>query len=170
MTAGGKPKCGAKTRQGTGLCRNPAGFKTPTPGVGKCHLHGGNTPSHRTVASKALARRAIIKFGLDAGAGVEQLDPRDVLAEELWRVQLAVDALDLLVSQLDHDSGGIYGPTFHVSGIPTGEAKPHVLWAMWQEQRAHLARVAGGLALSREPRDHQADLYDRSRPRNATAT
>lgn len=32
--------CGAKTRQGT-MCKNPAGFRTPHFGTGRCFLHGG---------------------------------------------------------------------------------------------------------------------------------
>jgi len=135
------PKCAAKTRSG-GSCARAAGWGSPTPGVGRCRLHGGATPSHRTAASKELARRAIIKFGLDANAGVEQLDPREVLAEELWRAKLTVDALDYFVSQLEHNEGGIYGRTYHVSGLPTGEAKPHVLVQMWQAERKHLKEVA----------------------------
>lgn len=134
-------KCAAKTRSG-GSCGRTAGWGTPTPGVGRCRLHGGATPSHRTAASKELARRAIIRFGLDARSGVEQVDPRDVLAEELWRAKLTVDALDHFVSELEHGEGGIYGRTYHISGVATGEGKPHVLWTMWQEQRQHLARVA----------------------------
>ena len=32
--------CGAKTRKGT-MCKNPAGFRTPHLGRGRCYLHGG---------------------------------------------------------------------------------------------------------------------------------
>lgn len=39
------PKCGAPKRQGDrSPCGNPAGFKTNHRGIGRCHLHGGNTP------------------------------------------------------------------------------------------------------------------------------
>jgi hypothetical protein len=41
------PLCGAKRRQGEGTCRKPAGAGTDHPGVGRCRLHGGCTPSHR---------------------------------------------------------------------------------------------------------------------------
>lgn len=33
-------RCGAKTRSGH-PCKNPAGFRTPHPGTGRCYLHGG---------------------------------------------------------------------------------------------------------------------------------
>lgn len=36
-------RCGAKARSGH-PCRNPAGFKTEHPGVGRCRNHGGCTP------------------------------------------------------------------------------------------------------------------------------
>lgn len=36
---------------------------------------------------------------------------------------------------------GVYGRTYHVSGIPTGEAKPHVLVALYNDERKHLVAV-----------------------------
>jgi hypothetical protein len=39
-----------------------------------------------------------------------------------------------------HGEPGIYGRLYHVSGIPTGEAKPHVLVQMYNEERDRLAR------------------------------
>lgn len=33
--------CGATKKQGGGICRNPAGFRTPHFGIGRCFLHGG---------------------------------------------------------------------------------------------------------------------------------
>lgn len=70
------------------------------------------------------------------------IDPRDVLAEELWRSRAAVLILGSLVNELPLDEHGIYGLTYHVSGVPTGEAKPHVLWVMWMAERTHLKAVA----------------------------
>lgn len=37
-------RCGAKTKQGKGTCRKPAGWGTGHPGSGTCRLHAGNTP------------------------------------------------------------------------------------------------------------------------------
>src|SRR5208282_6228091 len=37
-------------------------------------------------------------------------------------------------------SPGIYGRTYHVSGMPTGEAKKHILVQMYDEERDRLAR------------------------------
>jgi hypothetical protein len=36
---------------------------------------------------------------------------------------------------------GIYGRTYHQSGTPTGEAKPHVLVQLYNDERKHLASV-----------------------------
>src|SRR5215217_134194 len=50
------PLCGAKTR-GTGKpCRKWAGERTSHKGVGKCYLHGGNTPTHKKNAALIKAR------------------------------------------------------------------------------------------------------------------
>lgn len=54
----GEPgKCNAKRHQKPGLCRNPAGFKTDHPGIGRCHLHGGKTESHLTAAARERVHR-----------------------------------------------------------------------------------------------------------------
>jgi hypothetical protein len=37
---------------------------------------------------------------------------------------------------------GIYGRTYHVSGIPTGEAKPHILVVLYGQERDRLRVVA----------------------------
>jgi len=73
------------------------------------------------------------------GFEVEAVDPRDVLAEELWRTLVTVRGLDVVVGELGRE---VYGETYHQSGRRTGEAKPNVLWVMWQEERKHLAAVA----------------------------
>lgn len=44
QTAVARPLCGAHARQSGRPCRNPAGFKTPHPNQGRCHLHGGLSP------------------------------------------------------------------------------------------------------------------------------
>jgi hypothetical protein len=74
----GKPKCGAKKRQGDGCCRRPAGWGTDHPGTGKCKLHGGATESHRAAAAEELARQAVITYGLP-----RDIAPTDALLEEV---------------------------------------------------------------------------------------
>ena len=51
----GHPRCGARKKQGEGVCTQAAGWGTPHPGVGHCKLHGGSTPAQTT---GAVRRRA----------------------------------------------------------------------------------------------------------------
>ncbi len=54
-----KKFCGARRRQGEGLCRRPAGWGTDHVGVGHCKLHGGSTKSHRTKAATAILENKV---------------------------------------------------------------------------------------------------------------
>lgn len=55
----GKPKCGAKKRQGEGTCQRPAGWGTDHAGTGCCKFHGGSTRDHRTAALRKQADKAL---------------------------------------------------------------------------------------------------------------
>jgi hypothetical protein len=72
----------------------------------------------------------------------ESVDPRDALAAELCRAVGAEAVLRTLVSALDLTEGGLYAQTRHNTGRATGEAKPHVLWVMWHQERGKLRAVA----------------------------
>ena len=134
--------CGAHKRHGGGTCKRPAGWGTSHPGVGACKNHGGSTPTHEQHARKEIARREITRLGLELGEQPGKIDPREVLALELWRTHINVSVLEHLVGQLSLNDGGIYAGTFHASGERTGEAKPHVLVVMYETERKHLALVA----------------------------
>jgi hypothetical protein len=161
------PKClSQKPNKPVGdLCQQDAGHGTDHPGVGKCSRHGGSTGSHAVAAGKELARRACLQLGVPV-----EIHPAMALLEEVFRTQGVVDYFGALVAELpthpDDDElvevqggkndgeqkwirgePGVYGRTYHVSGIPTGEAKPHVLYVLWMEERKHLAKVTS-LALS----------------------
>lgn len=70
----GPATCGAKTRTpDRHPCRKPAGWGTPTPGFGRCRLHGGATP-----AGKVNAARLEAKAAAALGAEVD-LDPTAAL-------------------------------------------------------------------------------------------
>lgn len=147
-------KCGAKTRSGTD-CGRPAGWGTDHSGIGRCKNHGGSTPNHKRAAQKEIARRECATLGLAV-----EIDPGEALIQELWETAGNVAFYRELVQQLpmhpepdayvDGEGGGhwkrgdagVYGRSYHVSGIPTGEAKPHVLVALYNEERKHLAAVA----------------------------
>lgn len=157
----GPPKCGGRTRDGS-PCENTAGYKTDHPGIGRCAFHGGATPTHRRAAELEIARRECDRLGIPI-----QLDPGEALMQELWETagnvafyraqvqQLPTHpAPDVLVPAVELEDGervpahwergepGVYGRSYHVSGMPTGEAKPHVLVALYNEERKHLADVA----------------------------
>lgn len=67
MDGHGAALCGANKRQGEGTCAKPAGWGTPTPGTGRCRLHGGNTPTQAAAALRQVAmgeaREAVRKLG-----------------------------------------------------------------------------------------------------------
>src|SRR4051794_4482960 len=74
-----RSKCGAKTRSG-GRCGQAAGWGTPTPGHGRCRLHGGCSPSGRKAAGRAAAVEAVHVYGLP-----RDIDPHQALRDELSR-------------------------------------------------------------------------------------
>lgn len=136
--------CGAqRANQPPGtLCTRNKGWGTSHPGVGHCKRHGGSTPSQTKAAEREIAEQAVVKLMLVDPSDMQDIDARDVLAEELWRSRAAVIVLGQLVNDLGLDEGGLYARTYHVSGLETGEAKPHVLWVMLMEERKHLRSVA----------------------------
>lgn len=71
MTRARQPKkCGAKNRAG-GPCQRPAGWGTPTRGIGRCKLHGGRSPG----AMKAAAEQQVQQ---QAKAELARLDVQPV--------------------------------------------------------------------------------------------
>lgn len=154
-------KCGGKTRDGT-PCENPAGYKTDHPGIGRCAFHAGATPTHQRAAQLEVARRECDRLGIPI-----EVDPGEALMHELWETagnvafyRAQVQALpthpadDVFVPAVELEDGerikahwergdpGVYGRVYHVSGVPTGEAKPHVLLTLYNEERKHYAAVA----------------------------
>jgi len=87
--------CGGKKRQGEGTCRKPAGWGTPHPGIGRCKLHGGSTPNHRTAATEERARRELARLNLPP---VE--DPLTELARVAAEVVAWKDAIGGKVNEL----------------------------------------------------------------------
>jgi hypothetical protein len=156
-----KPRCGATTRSAN-PCRRPAGWGTGHVGVGCCKLHLGSTATHGRAASLELARQECATLGIPI-----EIDPGEALIRELWETAGNVAFYRQLVAQLpthpepdlfipasDEDENadggghwergqpGVYGRTYHVSGIPTGEAKVHILVALYNDERKHLTDVA----------------------------
>ncbi|HET6866297.1 MAG TPA: hypothetical protein VFH80_10250 [Solirubrobacteraceae bacterium] len=155
--AKGHGKCGAARKGDRGPCTRPAGWGTDHPGVGRCKLHGGATPTHQRAAELEIARRECDRLGIQI-----EIDPGEALMQELWETAGNVAFYRAQVQQLsthpepdvfvpgDEDSDGywhrgepgVYGRVYHLSGKPTGEGKPHVLVSLYNEERRHLADVA----------------------------
>lgn len=148
QSADGHEHCGAKTRKG-GVCKLPAGHGTDHVGIGRCKLHGGSTPTHEKAASTEIARRECATLGIPV-----ETTPAEALIREVWEAEGNVEFYRRLVQQLpthpeddmfvasedgdghwERGAPGIYGRTYHVSGVPTGEAKEHVLVRLYNEER-----------------------------------
>lgn len=125
--------CNAKTRGG-GHCRRPAGWGTKHAGQGRCKLHGGSTPLHQKSAEIAVARVAVNELALP-----RNIHPMDALLEELARTAGAVKWLDDKVQSVEEQS--LIAPTGGgQGGVP--EYKRSVWVTLWEDERAHMARVA----------------------------
>jgi hypothetical protein len=161
------------------LCKQPAGHGTKHLGVGRCSKHGGNTESHEKAAETELARRECQTLGV-----LIDIDPAEALLHEVREAhgmcEMYRGEIDKLGLHPEDDEfipgedgeghwergkGGLYGRTYHVSGVPTGEAKPHVLVILWMEERkrrqaAAEAALRAGIA-ERQVRvaEKQAELF-----------
>lgn len=140
-------------------CSARAGAGTNHVGVGRCSRHLGSTRNHVRAAEVVLARQAVASLGLRT---IPTMGPEEAILDELHRAINNVEFLEALVRELpihpeddeyhppegDGDgywtrgATGIYGRSYHVSGAPTGEAKPHVLVVMLNEERDRLTRVS----------------------------
>lgn len=75
-------KCGARKRQGEGLCGRPAGWGTSHPGEGACKLHGGATRTQTVGAERRQVEREARRLLEELGEARPVTDP----AAELQRV------------------------------------------------------------------------------------
>jgi len=96
----GKRLCGARKRQGEGYCKKPAGWGTPTPGRGRCRLHGGSTRTQRKGAAEAeIEERARVMLArLDVRPCDDPLTELQKLAGQVlaWK-----DAIGHMVNELE---------------------------------------------------------------------
>lgn len=153
-----KPTCGGKLRRGPGHCTRPPGWATTHPGIGRCKLHGGSTPTHVAHAGRERARQAVATFGLP-----QDIDPRDALLQEVHRSAGHVAWLGELVASLEHGGTG-YRREEWIDGAPDDEdartrdvyvplsglkqlstdgkyEKPSVWVELYQRERRHLREV-----------------------------
>ena len=166
-----KDLCGAqRPNQPVGVtCKLRAGLGTDHPGVGRCKRHGGCTESHQQAASVEIARQECDRLGVPIQVDPGEALIREVweaagnvafyrqLVQELPThpepdeyVVPDVKEEGLIDAPPDGErdahwvrgTPGVYGPTYHQSGIPTGEAKPHILVQLYNDERKHLVSVA----------------------------
>lgn len=189
--AGDDKHCGAEKRDGT-PCERPKGWGTPHPGVGCCKLHGGSTPNHEKAAQVEIARRECVTLGIPI-----ETTPVEALIREVWEAAGNVafyrrlvqelpthPADDVLVPQAmvanedgttttigqhwERGEPGVYGRTYHVSGIPTGEAKPHVLVVLYNDERKRLREASEG-ALKANVEERRVRIAEADAERITTA-
>lgn len=137
------------------LCEQRAGWGTDHPGIGYCKRHGGSTRNHKRAAALEIARQECVTLGIHV-----EIDPSEALLREVWEsagnvafYRQLIQALpthpdpDVYVTDDEGDghwergTTGVYGRTYHVSGVPTGEAKPHVLVVLYNQERDRLRAV-----------------------------
>jgi hypothetical protein len=140
------------------LCTRPKGWGTPHPGVGRCKRHAGSTANHVKAASLEIAKRECATLGLAV-----ETTPADALIQEVWEACGNVEFYRSLIQELpthpepdvhvagDESDGsdhwergdtGIYGRTYHVSGLPTGEGKEHILLRLYNDERKRKLEAA----------------------------
>jgi hypothetical protein len=148
----GKALCEAqRTNQSKGLtCHLVAGYGTDHVGVGRCKWHGGCTPTHNEHAQVEQIKQAADRLGVP-----REVDPSTGILELVWEAAGNVEYYRQLVQALPthptpdtppsvespfwtRGEPGIYGLTYHQSGIPTGEAKRHILVQMYDDERKEL--------------------------------
>lgn len=152
------PRCGVVKRLSGKPCRNAAGKGTDHVGIGQCWLHLGNAPGQKKAAQKVLATRALRRLGVP----IPDADPADQLLQMVREAAGNVAFLRDLVATLldppelarvraglvdgtlvdDPEARVLYAEMLHVSGVLTGEAKPHVLVAMYDAERDRLVRYS----------------------------
>lgn len=139
--AGHDGKCGGRKRDGSGdTCTQTAGWGTDHPGIGRCKLHGGNTPNHITAARAEQARRDVETYGLP-----RDIAPALALLEEVHRTAGHVAWLGSKVRELDEDAL-VWGTTEEVEKTAgtdtTRAAKPNPWLVLYQQERKHLVEVS----------------------------
>jgi hypothetical protein len=122
---GGLALCDAKrtgrSSSGPGRCRHLAGWGTDHPGIGRCRLHGGSTPTHQRSAVKREASQRLAALGSPIA-----IDPHVALILEVHRTSGHVQ---FIASQIEG-----------VDDLASHDAR--VLVEMYQRERSHLVRAA----------------------------
>jgi hypothetical protein len=114
--------CGARKKSDGSPCRKFAGEGTDHFGLGRCRLHGGATPSHKSHAVGLAAKARMVKMG----APVEGVQPHEALLSLLRASAGHVGWLQAEIADLDD----------------LGQHESAVLLQLYSEERDRLTRVA----------------------------
>lgn len=137
--------CGAKRLKTDDACRLPAGWGTDHPGIGRCRLHGGATPSHRRHAVLVEAKRDLAAWG-----GRLDVTPPQALLELVQAKAAEVAYWDQRVAELGEEerAGLLIAKTErgHERGedvsVTTRQASPHIFVVMLHKAQDQLATYA----------------------------
>lgn len=172
-----KPLCGAQlpNRPPGKTCGQVAGARTSHLHIGRCWRHGGATTAHVVAARRIEASAACATLGIKV-----KTTPAQALLDEVLETAGNVAFYRGLVADLPTHPGadeyhppqskdeagywtrgepGVYGRTYHGSGVPTGEGKPHVLVQLYNDERKHLV-VAVAAALKANVDDRAVKVME----------
>jgi hypothetical protein len=141
-------------------CTERPCIKWPRKGAPVCVSHGGNAPQVKAKAVEAVQAQEIRKLCTKLGQS-RDIDDISGLIELLRECAGNVEFYRQLVQELPthpeddeyvapaegvdgywkRGDPGLYGRSYHVSGIPTGEAKKHILVVMYDEERDRWAKL-----------------------------
>lgn len=130
---------------GSGYCKRPPGWGTPSPGHGRCKRHGGSTPLAQRGAQIAEAAKQVEKYGLSI-----EVDPHTALIEELERTAGHVAWLRIKVDEVANRGNGdseLVGPVGTEGPTETGayshpSIEPNIWLKLYMEERKHLIKIA----------------------------
>lgn len=150
-------KCNARRPDGSGRCRQPAGWGVEGMTRGPCKMHGGATDSVKQHHQKAMAVEAVVTYGLP-----REVDPHTALLQEVWRTAGHVQWLASVIHNSDPDAL-VWGPSEEqlqvheqrrgAASMPHGNfqtrtqtgtirAAPTVWLELYRKERRHLVEVS----------------------------
>lgn len=129
----GPPRCGGQLRQPSeahdgDTCTQAAGWGTDHPGVGRCKLHGGSTPSHIASAERVKAEQALLRAQQTFGLPVD-VEPGEALLDRVRRLAGVVAWLEAQIGALPVEQ-------------LTVEGRAHPLVGMYLDFSKQIAQVA----------------------------
>lgn len=150
-------KCNSPKTDGSGKCRQTAGFGVDGVDRGPCQHHGGCFPNVKKHYQKEMAVEAVVTYGLPI-----EVDPHTALLQEVWRTAGHVQWLASVIHNSDPDAL-VWGPSEEqlqvheqrkgAASMPHGNfqtrtqtgtirAAPTVWLELYRKERRHLVEVS----------------------------